>query len=175
MILIELQYLPPIAYFTLLAKHNTVIIEAYEHYTKGSYRNRCHIAGANGIQRLSIPLQKGKNRQQPIQEVCIVYDEPWQAQHWQSIRSAYGNAPFYEYYADSLAPFFYKKYDHLWQLNMELLEIIVALLGLSCSIKTTTEYQNKADIQQNEDILDYRNSILPQKNRQNPRGAREHF
>jgi hypothetical protein len=58
--LIELQYFPPVTYFSILLKHKNVWIEQLENYQKGSYRNRCHIATANGLLRLSVPLEKGK-------------------------------------------------------------------------------------------------------------------
>ena len=96
-LLIEAQYLPSIQFFSKLTRFSTLLLEAHENYQKGSYRNRCHIAGANGLMRLSIPLRKGKNEQLPIQKTLISYDEPWITQHWQSIRSAYGNAPFFPY------------------------------------------------------------------------------
>ena len=99
-ILLELQYLPPIQYFTKFFQHENVVIEQYEHYIKRSYRNRCHIATSHGIQRLSIPLKKGKNEQQSIRKVQIAYGESWQKNHWSAILAAYSNAPFFEHYEE---------------------------------------------------------------------------
>ena len=112
-LIIEVQYFPPIEYFKQLFQFPHVVIEAHENYQKGSYRNRCHIANSTGIQVLSVPLRKGKNAKQPIREVAIAYDMDWQKQHWQSIRTAYGSAPFWEHYASQLEPLFFKKYDYL--------------------------------------------------------------
>ena len=50
-ILIELHYLPSIQYFTKLLHYPTVYLETQEHYVKGTYRNRCNIASANGLLR----------------------------------------------------------------------------------------------------------------------------
>ena len=94
-VLLEAQYLPNVQYFSKLVQIPSLVLEAHENYQKGSYRNRCHIAGANGLMRLSIPLRKGKNEQLSIQKTEISYDEPWTSQHWHSIRSAYGNAPYF--------------------------------------------------------------------------------
>ena len=66
-VLSELHFLPCIGVFQHYAHADVIQLEAQENYQKGSYRNRCHILGANGLQRLSIPLVKGKNNQQNIQ------------------------------------------------------------------------------------------------------------
>lgn len=163
-ILLEAQYLPPVWYFSELATHPAVYIEQHEHYVKGSYRNRCHIAAVNGIQRLSIPLRKGKNQQQPIREVRIAYDEPWRAQHWQAIRSAYGNSPFFEHYAGAFEPFFtQKKYEWLWDWNVDLIRLLVQLTGLKTEIRFTESYQPAPA-----GMLDFREKIHPKRPAQDP-------
>ncbi len=160
-ILLELQYLPPVQYFTKLLHYPTVYLEAHEHYQKGSYRNRALIAGANGELRLSIPLEKGKNEQQSIREVRIAYHEPWQARHWESIQSAYGNAPFYLYYADFLQPFYEKHYNFLWDWNWELLQTILQLTGIPSNIQFTTSFVKTPA----PGMLDFRNAIHPKVHR----------
>ncbi len=156
-ILMELHYLPSVQYFTKLVQYDKVIIEQHENYTKGSYRNRCHIAGANGLQRLSIPLKQGKNNNKPIKEVAISYETNWQHQHWLSIISAYGNAPFFEYYVDEIAPFFKKKYTTLFELNWALLVILKDLVGLNTNIALSLDYEKETS----EHIVDFRNKISP--------------
>ncbi len=161
-ILLELHYLPPIQYFTKLIRCDILFLEQCEHYQKGSYRNRCHIATANGLQRLSIPLKKGKNEQQLIREVRIAYDEPWQAKHWQSIRSAYGNAPYFEFYSDVLEPFYSKRYRFLFDWNWDFFESVIDLLSIDCEVKFTNNYKEPDN---NYPFLDLRNSIHPKPHR----------
>lgn len=122
-------YFPSMHWFSRLWNQSSITLEACENYQKGSARNRCHIAGPNGVQMLSVPLVKGKHQRTPIREVRIAYDEPWQRQHWRSIRTAYGNAPFFEHYADGLAPFFERRYDFLFDLNLEVLQFFVQKTG----------------------------------------------
>ena len=122
--LFSLAYLPPVAWCSVAWKGEQVALEACDHYQKGSLRNRCYIAGPNGIQRLSIPLVKGKNQQTPIRDVRISYDEAWQRLHWRSIRTAYGNAPFFEHYADRIIRFYEKPYRFLFDYNLDFLEFI---------------------------------------------------
>lgn len=161
-VLLEIQYLPPIQYFSKFISAEKVLLEQHENYQKGSYRNRCHIAGANGLLRLSIPLQSGKNRRTNIKDVKIAYAEDWQALHWQSIRSAYGKAPFFEFYADELAQQFQQKPTFLFDWNYNLLVLLVELLGLDCTLALTETYQKAS----NTNLKDWRNVIFPKKQRQ---------
>lgn len=155
-LLLELQYFPPIPYFALLANHQQIVLEQQEHYVKRSYRNRCHIAAVNGLLRLSIPLKKGKNQQQNIRAVRIAYNEPWQSQHWTSIRSAYGNAPFFEYYAAFFEPFFQQKFEFLFDFNLAILKQTLAVLQIQTQIEFSTIFE-KTPVGR----LDGRNSIHP--------------
>ena len=139
----DLHYLPSVPWMAL-AWHTAVLeLEAVEHFQKGSYRNRCHIAGPNGIQRLSIPLQQGKHQQTPIREVRIAYREPWRQVHWRSIQAAYGNAPFYDFYAGELEGFYLKKHVFLFDFNLELLQFLLEKTGWSGEIRLTGEYRFK--------------------------------
>jgi len=123
--ILSLPYLPPVSWCAAAWNSENAYLEACENYQKGSLRNRCYIAGPNGIQRLSIPLVKGKHQQTPIREVRIAYDEPWQRQHWRTIKTAYGNAPFFEHYADEVAPFYEKRYAFLFDYNLDFLVFIL--------------------------------------------------
>ncbi len=162
-VLIEVQYFPPIEYFSLFCqnKYDCVIFEAHENYQKGSYRNRCHIANSTGLQVLSVPLRKGKNQNQSIREVMIAYNEDWQKQHWQSLRTAYGSAPFWDYYAPQFEIFFKEKYDCLFDLNIHIIEALCKMLKLNKSVKTS--FSNDYELLF-KDGADFRNAISPKKN-----------
>ena len=156
-ILLELHYLPPIQYFAKFFQFELVIIEQFENYSKRSFRNRCQIASANGIQRLSIPLKKGKNEQLSIRKVQIDYKENWQKIHWTSITSAYGKAPFFEHYDYFFRPFYNKQYELLFDFNYELLQTILQVLGLNATPTLTTSFQKETM----ETVKDFRNQINP--------------
>jgi len=155
-ILLELHYLPSIQYFSKLVQHPCVFIEQCENYHKGGYRNRAYIAGANGKTRLSIPLQKGKNQQQSIREVRISYQESWYAAHWVAIRSAYGNSPYFEHYADEIKACYDAKPEFLFDFNLLLLKTLIGLIGIDVRLAFNTTYQAEP-----QGILDFRNRIHP--------------
>ena len=88
-LLIESQYFPSIYFYKTLTEGKILQIERYEHYQKVSFRNRCYIAGPNGIILLSVPLSKGKNQRTVMKDVRISNEENWQALHWKTLTSAY--------------------------------------------------------------------------------------
>lgn len=160
-VLLELHYLPSIQYVSKLLQYPKVAIEQHENYSKGSYRNRCHLASSMGLLRLSLPLAGGKNQQQPIREVKLKYDEPWQNQHWSAIKSAYGKSPFFEHYEHLFLPIFQEKYEYLWDWNWDLLQMILKIISFEKKIELSTEYEKEVRNQ----VVDFRNKISPKENK----------
>ncbi|MGB0861709.1 MAG: WbqC family protein [Saprospiraceae bacterium] len=158
-LLIELPYLGTVGYFAKLLQYEEIIIEQHENYRKRTYRNRCHLMSANGILKLSIPLGKGKNQGQNITEVKITYSQPWQVSHWRSIKSAYGRAPYYEYYADEIKAIYDSQPATLFELNKQLMELMIELLQLDLKISYSESFQKALP----ENTEDGRNMILPNK------------
>ena len=138
---IELHTLPCIRYMSVLFGFDSAMVEGCEHYQKGSYRNRYHIAGPQGIQRLSIPLQKGKHQQQPIQEVMIAYHTPWYRQHLRAIQTGYGSAPYFMHYYPELEDILYRKESSLWKLNIMLLEWVKSIVEFPFQMAITEDFQ----------------------------------
>jgi hypothetical protein len=134
-------------------RYDEVIIEQHENYQKRSYRNKCHVIGSHGVERLSIPLQSGKHQQQPIKEVRISYDRPWHASHWNTIKSAYGRSPYFEHYADALKEILYAKHEFLFDLNKTLLEWLIHSIHLKSN--AYSEAYEKIAL----DAIDLRNLI----------------
>ena len=158
-VLLSTQFCPPVQYFAKILQYENVWVEHRENYQKGSYRNRCQIASANGLLRLSIPLVKGKNHQTPIWEVRIDYKTTWPAKQWEAITYAYGSAPYFEEYAAFLAPLLNgdKRFEYLCEYNAALLKMFLKLLNLRKTIHYTEDYHFTAP----EGVLDLRQIISP--------------
>jgi len=137
------------------------MIEQHENYRKGSYRNRMHIASANGLLRLSVPLIKGKNEKQSIRDVRISYEEPWQNKHWTAIQSAYGNSPYFNDYSAIFLPFFKEKKTYLFDLNLAVLKELVTLLDMDTHIEYSTDYAKETT----SDRMDLRHCLSPKPNK----------
>ena len=157
-ILIEAQYFPNLEYFFNILEHDIVYIEACESFQKQSYRNRCHILSANKVDILSIPVIN-PGRDVLIKEVKIDYRQKWMNVHWGAIRSAYGKAPFFEYYADFFHDIYLKKHTYLFDLNLEVMTVCLKLLGIDKKIELTTFFDKNPGLE----IADFRSVIHPKK------------
>jgi len=163
-VLLSSAYLPPVSFFTAINSGGDVLIEQYDNYCKQTYRNRCRIATANGIQALTIPIVKADTPKQLMKDVRISDHGEWRRQHWNALESAYMNSPFFMYYQDDFRPFYEKKYEFLIDFNTELTLRIMELAGIEKPVKLTESYNRNTD-----NILDLRNLIEPAKTEpQNP-------
>ncbi|WP_205502922.1 WbqC family protein [Rufibacter psychrotolerans] len=163
-LLTELQYNPCILYFQQAFRAQELLLEAHEHYQKQSYRNRCHILTAQGVVPLSIPVVKG-NSKTLITELEIDYSQRWTDIHWRTIQSAYGNAPFFEFYADYLKAVYDRRPAHLFELSLDLFKLFNKFLKLNKPIGYTQTYVKTYE----EPVLDWRNALHPKKEPDNLR------
>lgn len=137
---IETQIFSPGYIFAYISDFTHLMIEGQENYQKRSLRNKYFIQTSHGILPLSIPLQKGKHQQQNIQDVCISYEENWQKHHVQSIRTAYGKSPFFEYYFDDIREVLETRHERLFTFNMAVLKKILSLLKMNMDISVSELY-----------------------------------
>ena len=160
-ILLSSAYLPPVSFFTAINSGGDVLIEQYDNYCKQTYRNRCRIATAGGVQSLTIPVVKSDTPKQLMKDVRISDHGEWRRQHWNALESAYMNSPFFMYYQDDFRPFYEKKYEFLFDFNTELTLRIMELAGIKKDLRMTGSYGNTESGYQG--ISDYRGLIEPGK------------
>lgn len=159
--LIETHYLPSIAYFAALQNVHEIILEKHEHYQKQTYRNRCHIISARGKEKLIVPLTF-KHGKVFITDVRIDYGQKWLNNHWRTIQSAYGKAPFFEHYSEDLEKILFGKVMFLYDLNLDLLSMCLKWLKWDMTVKESLSYEKAPALQ----VLDLRSLITP-KNEEN--------
>lgn len=159
MSLFSTAYLPPLAYILeMMASKSPIVIEQYEHYSKQTYRNRCHLMGANGAFALSVPVLKKSNSKTVVKDLRIKYDENWQNNHWRSITSAYLSSPFFMYYQSDLEEFYNKKYTFLLDFNIELMNYVLSKMNLDLPHQLSEEFTPVID-----PLNDFRSCIHPKK------------
>ncbi|MGF1926329.1 MAG: WbqC family protein, partial [Bacteroidia bacterium] len=137
-----LFYLPPVSYFTALKDYKfEFLIEKHEHLPKQTYRNRATIASPDGTLDLTLPVVKGSKTHKPIKDVRLSYDAKWQRLHWLSIQACYRSSAYFEYYEDGLVPFYEKRYEFLFDFNMEVLNWLFKQIKLAPNFSLTTSYE----------------------------------
>ncbi|RFM28127.1 WbqC family protein [Deminuibacter soli] len=158
-LLTDYQFFPCIAWCSALFRFSHIEIEQYENYPKSSFRNRCVIAGSNGVVNLSVPVVNGRDQKTLFREVRISDTGNWQLQHWRTVTSCYGKAPFFEYYAGYLeALLFTRRHTHLIDLNRDILQWLQKVLKVTAGISETTQFELQTT---REGVADYRNHWLP--------------
>lgn len=150
-------YLAPVEYYVAMANSDRVYLEYCDFYVKQTYRNRCHIAGANGVMALSIPVEKPNGTKTLMRDVRISEHNDWQKHHWRSIESAYNSTPFFEYYKDDFLPFYVQRWTFLCDFNLQIQAKVLELLELNPPIQLTDTYQSQCA----DELFDMRESFQP--------------
>ncbi|MDO4692403.1 MAG: WbqC family protein [Porphyromonadaceae bacterium] len=147
MLLLSTAYFPPIQYFSKLyaAAGALVHLEACETFVKQTYRSRCRIVDAGGVQILSLPVEHGLGRRQTIRELRLSGHGDWQRTHMQAIRTAYGASPFFEYYWDEIETELRRPWVYLWDMNLTMIELIASMIDLDIRLEETKGYLQPSD------------------------------
>ena len=161
MVILSSTYFGPVQWYQKLCRHGHVAIERYDHFMKQTYRNRCVIAAANGPQALTVPVEKGETQPLLMKDVRISDHGNWRHLHWQALQSAYGESPFFEFYADDLRPFFEKRWTWLFDFNLDITQKMCELLDIQPTIELTSEFVPAAGNLGHPSLKDFRDAIHP--------------
>ncbi|RTQ45305.1 hypothetical protein EJV47_25870 [Hymenobacter gummosus] len=158
-VLFELPYCPPAAFFAQLLTADRLLLERHEHYHKQTYRNRCLVLTAQGVQPLTVPVIDGNRSEKVnIDALEIDYRQNWVHRHWRTLQTAYGSSSFFEYYADYFHDIYVSKPDRLFDLNLALLRLILRCLRLPLPVDFTTEWHARYSAGE---VLDRRDWLTP--------------
>lgn len=148
-IVLSTAYLPTIEYFAFIAKSEVFFMEAQENFQKQTYRNRAYIMTSGGVQMLILPTRHD-TQGGCIRDVRIDYKCDWQTKHWRAIETAYSGTPYFLYFKDFIFPFFQKKYEFLFDFNLELTLELLRLFKIKKVPELTgtfeKEYMGKLDL-----------------------------
>ena len=136
--LLSSTYFGPIQWYQKLNRYDECLIERHESFIKQTYRNRMIIPTTNGPLSLTIPTNHDISLS--MKDIRISDHANWRHVHWNALLSAYGESPFFEYYQDDIRPFYEKKYEFLFDFNMETTEKMIELLDIRPKISITEEY-----------------------------------
>lgn len=162
-VLLTTAYFPPVSYFAAMASEmrglqnikggdrseilssplipSAVYIEACENFQKQSYRTRCRIYAADGVQDLSVPvIHEGSGHAMPIASVKVDYSKDWLLRHKRAIVSAYRTSAYFDYYEDELFAILDSRPQTLLELNTEILKFFIRKTGLAVDLRMTEDY-----------------------------------
>ena len=171
--LLSSTYFGPIQWYQKLNRYDECLIERHESFIKQTYRNRMLIPTTNGPLALTIPTNHDISLS--MKDIRISDHANWRHVHWNALLSAYGESPFFEYYQDDIRPFYEKKYEFLFDFNMEITEKMIELLDIRPKISITNEYFLSEELKVKseefnsftkhkvESIKDFREAIRPKK------------
>lgn len=154
MILLETAFFPPVSYFAAIAEEFTLSpgrvnsyqpaelwIEACENYQKQSYRNRCRIYAAGGVENLSVPIvHENGTYSLPIKDIRIDWQTPWLIRMERAIVSAYETSAYFDYYKDELFAILDCRHERLFDLNMALLRFFLEKIRIAADIHLTADF-----------------------------------
>ena len=159
--LLSTTYFGPVQWYQKLHRSEYVWLEACESFQKQTYRNRCVIATTNGVQTLSVPVTH-EEQKNGIRQLRISDHGKWRTEHWNALQSAYGESPFFDYYADDLYSFFEKERENLFDFNLDIIHTMCELLDIHPVIRLTERYVPESLLFNSRlSIIDYRDSIRP--------------
>ena len=119
------------------------------------------IPTTNGPLSLTIPTNHDISLS--MKDIRISDHANWRHVHWNALLSAYGESPFFEYYQDDIRPFYEKKYEFLFDFNMETTEKMIELLDIRPKISITEAYIQSKELKEEDEIKDFRDAIRPKK------------
>lgn len=148
----DLQYFTSINSFVDLTKGADIYFQPEHIFRRSSFRNRMMVPASNGIIQLSIPVVGGRNCKLPYGEVLIDYKSNWQRNHFHTLETVYGNAPWFIHYKAELETLFSQRPIFLFEWNMMCLYWVIKKTKLTDKITIhgnkipeITTYLDKAD------------------------------
>ena len=145
MTLFTTAYFPSISYMARFLIEDAPVIEIWETYHKQTYRNRCRVMTANGVESLSVPVVKVNGNHTMTKDMTISAIEPWQHIHSRCLESAYKASPYFDHYYDHLCPIFEGHFERLIDLNDAALQAVLKMLKTKKEIAHTTDYVREAE------------------------------
>ena len=146
-VILPLCPFPPIGWWRA-ALSDGAVLDAGEHYQKRSFRNRLVLMASNGVQTLTMPVERRGGVPRPQDEVALAPGSD-SSKLWRAVITAYGSAPFFEEMAPELEALFLDGPDTLGAWNRKSLVWASGWLGISVPKEDATASQDLLDHEAN--------------------------
>ena len=139
--IVQSCYIPWKGYFDLINSVDEFVLYDDCQYTRQNWRNRNRIKTAHGTRWLTIPVRVNGLYEQRLDETETA-DPKWASKHWDIIRQAYRNSPYFTAYADKVERAYSscRSERRLSMINRSLLELVCEVLHIETDLTWSTEY-----------------------------------
>lgn len=128
------NYLPWIGYFNLIYNCDKFVFLDHVHYTKEEWISRNRIKTPNGWTYLTVPIKRKNLLHQPICKAEIDNIKNWRETHWRTIKFNYTKAPYFKKFESTFQEIYQKKWSHISNLNVKLINKILDIFQLKKEI-----------------------------------------
>jgi len=131
-VILQPSYIPWRGVFDQINRSDVFVFYDDVQYDKRGWRNRNQIKTPRGKQWLTIPVySRGAQTEHiAIDQIRIVWDNPWNEDHWKSLQHAYGKAPHFERYVPLLEKFYTRHDEHLADFTIDFTIALAGELGI---------------------------------------------
>lgn len=136
-VMLPIQFFGSIDYYAVMAAYGTVLIDDTARFDKRfKSAHRTTIADTRGLLQMTVPTAKQSNQGRPLlwSDIPLSEHGHWWDVHFESIASAYGRTPFFEFYADRLRAFFslsaVTQFSSVAEYDKAINKAVCGLLGL---------------------------------------------
>ncbi len=142
-VILQSNYIPWKGYFDLINDADIFCFYDEVQYTKNDWRNRNKIYSKNGLQWLTIPIEKDAVKQK-ISEVRLPDD--WEKKHLETIKMTYSRAPHVSQLTELLEDIYAeKKFELLSEFNQYSIKKIAEFMGIKTKFVNSADYELKGD------------------------------
>lgn len=137
---IQSNYIPWKGYFDIINMVDEFIFYDCVQYTKNDWRNRNRIKTSQGVQWITIPVHVD-SLNTTIRETKIS-DPNWARRHWTFISQSYARSRYFYLYKEQFEKFYLTTTTlYLSEINYSLVELINSILGITTTIRYSSEFQ----------------------------------
>lgn len=151
----ELQYFTIVNSIIDIAKIGTVFFQTPNKFRKSTFRNRMLLMGSRGVIQLSIPLVGGRDSKLPYQDILIDYKSDWQRNHYKTLVSLYGNAPWFGHFSYELEEIYNTRKELLLDWNILCFQWVLKKLKLVNEVSIHKKLSDQVE------VLDKTDYFLP--------------
>lgn len=128
---------PWLGYLHKVAHCDVFVVMDDLQFEAQNFQNRNQVKVNNGVSWLTIPVVKGSQSDRICDKRIAESTNPkehWQRRNWQTLRTHYGRAPFFQDHSSELEVLFTKPWERLLDFNLEMLRLCMRWLDITTPV-----------------------------------------